>query len=138
MDAFDRMSEDELRKIARIMNESLGQVQSRSTELLDEARALRRALLIRLDQRMTAWGAPAAIATEQVNILIDLLKVLRDRKQATGTGHASWRDVVLEEVLELLTAESDDRVEAEAIDVANVVLKMVEARRARRARTEAK
>lgn len=161
------------------MLETLTHAQARGTELIDETRALRRALLIRLDQRMTAWGAPAAIATEQVNILVDLLKVrwrgdakyggaeahadrvfrfrndvendlstgwAREKlavlraKKGGPSGYADWRSIVLEEVLELLAEDGvdEDRIEAEALDLANVCLKMVEAIRIRRARTEAK
>lgn len=70
------------------------------------------------------------------------LDLLRAKKKAGG-NHSTWVDVLAEEVLELnleLLADSvdEDRVEAEAIDVANVALKMVEAIRIRRARTEAK
>jgi hypothetical protein len=55
-------------------------------------------------------------------------------KKTLGGKHSCWAWVIEEEWLELLTTESEDRAEAEALDLANVCLKMVEAIRIRRAR----
>lgn len=63
------------------------------------------------------------------------LTFLRKRKRE-GTGYGDWLSILMEEWLELMSEDGTDetRIEAEAIDVANVCLKMVEARRIQRTR----
>jgi len=135
--------QDEVRALRRVLSDDLplGDLNVRRRERGEQFRVL-------VDLLKTRWRGDAKYggAEAHTDLPLDfnevfgsfdphyMLSVLRQKKKAHGTGHASWRDVVLEEFLELLTAEGDERVEAEAIDVANVCLKMVEARRIRRAR----
>jgi len=168
-----------LSKEHAIMLETLTTAQAKGSALQDEARALRRVLQTRLENRLGIYMAdetPPLSSTHQFAILVDLLKVrfhgdckygnaeahadlplhtmpsgirsiheallehLRNEKAKRGRAE-SWEAVIAEENAELAietgAPEPDlDRVEAEALDVANIHLKLVETIRIRRARAK--
>jgi hypothetical protein len=78
-------------------------------------------------------GDASFFAREQLTAL----RRLRCEKDQP-TGYRDWLSILMEEWLELISEDGSDeaRIEAEAIDVANVCLKMVEAIRIRRERVK--
>lgn len=75
---------------------------------------------------------PLAFGHESADWAKECLAALRLRKGPGG--YESFVDIIAEEFLELILETDESRIESEAIDVANVCLKMVEAIRIRRAR----
>ena len=146
--------QDEVRALRRVLRDRLS-----LPTLLGNVLVQREALVQReeqfevlVDLLKVRWRGDAKYGTAEAHADLPLMAgpspILSITKEAlkhhqaekkARASHATWNDVLLEEQLELDvemgSEEPDlDRVEAEAFDVANVHLKMVEAIRIRRAR----
>lgn len=138
--------QDEVRALRRVLS---GKLIARGFEhLTDTCEQLN----ILVDLLIVRWRGDAKYGTAEAHADLPLgfgnpiehearvsdraeLEALHALKKARG-NHTCWAFVIEEEHLELRTSESEERAEAEALDLANVCLKFVEARRIRRERVK--